>query len=76
MDMWDMQGHMKANTGFLKMNREHRYNTLTPSFAKTVKRGVESMFLDHSVALIYLSTVEGEHFCNGTDFRTILYHLN
>ena len=32
------------------------------------------MYQDHSVKLIYLSTPEGKHFCNGTDFRTLLHH--
>jgi enoyl-CoA hydratase/carnithine racemase len=31
------------------------------------------MDLDHSVKLIYLTTTEGQHFSNGTDFRTMMH---
>ena len=31
------------------------------------------MYLDHSVKLIYLTTAEGKHFSNGTDFKTLLH---
>lgn len=30
------------------------------------------MDVDHSVRLIYLTTPDGQNFCNGTDFRTLL----
>jgi len=32
------------------------------------------MYLDHSVKLIYLTTPEGKHFSNGTDFKTLLHY--
>jgi enoyl-CoA hydratase/carnithine racemase len=60
--------------GVLRLNREHRMNTLTPNFIKQIKRGVETMNLDHSVKLIYLAPAEGKHFSNGTDFRTIMHY--
>jgi len=53
------------------MNKEHRYNTLTTSFMRDVSRGIESMYVDPLVSVIYLGTHKGEHFCNGTDFRSI-----
>ena len=56
------------------MNREHRYNTLTPNFLKQVSRGVETMNIDHSVEVIYLGATEGKHFTNGTDFRTLMHY--
>ena len=56
------------------MNREHRYNTLTPNFVKQVKRGVETMYMNHGCKLIYLTTDKGQHFSNGTDFRTIMHY--
>lgn len=71
--MYDVQASLKAGVGIVRLNREHRYNTLTPNFVKQVARGVESMYLDHSVAVIYLTTPNGEHFSNGTDFRTMLH---
>jgi enoyl-CoA hydratase/carnithine racemase len=47
---------------------------LTPNYITQVKRGVESMYIDHSVELIYLTTAKAEHFSNGTDFRTIMHY--
>jgi enoyl-CoA hydratase/carnithine racemase len=32
------------------------------------------MYLDHGVKLIYLTTGEGQHFSNGTDFRTMMHY--
>ena len=72
--MYDIQARLRSSVGILRMNREHRFNTLTPSFASQVHRGVTSMELDHSVSLIYLTTAEGQHFSNGTDFRTMLHY--
>lgn len=45
---------------------------LTPGFTKQVARGVETMYHDHSVRVIYLTSAEGQHFSSGTDFRTLL----
>lgn len=72
--MLDIQGRLRSGVGIVRLNREHRYNTLTPNFAKQIARGVESMYLDHTVKLIYLTTPEGQHFSNGTDFRTMLHY--
>lgn len=58
------------------MNKEHRFNTLTPKFIKQVSRGVETMYIDHSISVIYLTSTKGEHFSNGTDFRTMLHYFN
>lgn len=58
------------------MNKEHRFNTLTPKFIRQVARGVDTMYIDHSVSVIYLTTANGEHFSNGTDFRTMLHYHN
>lgn len=71
--MFDIQAKLKSSVGVLRMNREHRFNTLTPGFASQVSRGVETMDMDHTVKLIYLTTAEGKHFSNGTDFRTMLH---
>lgn len=43
-------GHL----GILKMNREHRYNTLTPNYVKELKRAVNTMDIDDNVKLIYM----------------------
>lgn len=72
--MYDIQAKLRSSVGIIRMNREHRFNTLTPGFVSQVARGVETMNLDHSVSLIYLTTAEGQHFCNGTDFRTMLHY--
>ncbi len=61
------------NVGILKMNREHRYNTLTSHYIKSLSRGIESLNRDDNVKLIYMSPQNGEHFSNGTDFRTIMH---
>jgi len=71
--MYDIQAKLRSSVGILRMNREHRFNSLTPGFAAQVSRGIETMDLDHTVKLIYLTTAEGKHFSNGTDFRTMLH---
>lgn len=60
--------------GILKMNREHRYNTLTPNYVKELKRAVDTMDIDDNIKMIYMVPQKGEHFSNGTDFRTILHY--
>ena len=60
--------------GFLKLNREHRYNTLTPNYIKNIRRSLETLNNDEIVKLIYMSGAQGEHFSNGTDFRTIMHY--
>ena len=32
--MLDIQGRLRAGVGIVRLNREHRYNTLTPNFTK------------------------------------------
>jgi len=44
------------NTGIMKMNREHRYNTLTPNYVRDVKRGIETLNMDEAAKVIVLST--------------------
>lgn len=34
------------------------------------------MYIDHSISVIYLTSATGEHFSNGTDFRTLLHYFN
>ena len=55
------------------MNREHRYNTLTPQMIADIERGVDTMDNDHNCQAIYLGTDKVEHWSNGTDFRTIVH---
>ena len=55
------------------MNREHRFNTLTPNMIANIVRGVDTMDNDHIATTIYLGSAEQEHFSNGTDFRTIAH---
>jgi enoyl-CoA hydratase/carnithine racemase len=70
----DLQCQHRGNLGVVRMNREHRHNILTPNFTKQIKRGVDTMYHDHNVELIYLTTPKGQHFSNGTDFRTLLHY--
>jgi len=46
--------------GYLRLNREHRYNTLTPNYIKNIKRGLETMYNDDNIKFIYLTTQKGE----------------
>ena len=55
------------------MNREHRYNTLTPHMIVDIERGVDTMDNYHLCQAIYLGTDKVEHWSNGTDFRTIIH---
>lgn len=70
--VYDVQASLMGALGVVRLNREHRNNLLTPGFVKQVTRGVETMYVDHSVRVIYLGTAEGQHFSSGTDFRTML----
>ena len=40
------------------MNREHRFNTLTPNMIANIVRGVETMDNDHIATTIYLGSAE------------------
>ena len=35
---------------------------------------METMYMDHTIEVIYLTTADGRHFCNGTDFRTLMHY--
>ena len=67
-----MSGHL----GIMFMNKEHRFNTLSPSFISEVSRGVGSLYEDRQAKAIYVSTAKGQHWSNGTDFRTMLSMKN
>lgn len=60
--------------GFLRLNREHRNNLLTPNFVKNIRRSLETLNLDEIVKVIYLTSSKGEVYSAGTDFRTLLHH--
>ena len=62
---------MDGPLGVVKINREHRMNTLSPTLVQDINRGVESVYQDHISHVIYLGTEKGLHFCNGSDFRTL-----
>jgi hypothetical protein len=40
---------------------------------ENISRGIETMNIDHIITTIYLSTESQQHFCGGTDFRTIAF---
>jgi enoyl-CoA hydratase/carnithine racemase len=71
--MHDVYGKTRGSLGTVTLNREHRYNMLSPNFIEEVTRGVETMNIDHNVDVIYLTTAKGQHFSIGTDFRTIAH---
>ena len=71
--MLNVYGQLDGNLGVVQMNREHRFNTLTPNMIQNIVRGVETMDNDHIATTIYLGSAEQEHFSNGTDFRTIVH---
>lgn len=54
------------------LNKEYRFNTLSPSFAHEVSRGIGSFYEDRLTRAIYVAPAEGQQWCNGTDFRTLL----
>jgi len=56
------------------LNREHRFNTLTPNYLKNISRSLATLNVDECVKVIYLTGHLGHHFSNGTDFRTLLHH--
>ena len=69
----DLYGSLDGNTGVLKMNREHRFNTLTPHMAESLSRGLNTMDIDQQVSVIYLASERNQHFSNGTDFRMLKF---
>ena len=62
------------NVGFFRLNREHRYNTLTSNFLRQIKRGLNTLDREDSAKMIFMHPFKGEHFSNGTDFRSLLFH--
>ena len=72
-EMYDVYGKSDGSLGSVFMNREHRYNMLSPNMIKEVIRGVETMNTDHVVDVIFLTTAKGQHWSIGTDFRTIAH---
>lgn len=53
----------------MKMNREHRYNMLTPSYIKDLKRFLNTFMMDQEVKIVLMHPHNNEQFSNGTDFR-------
>lgn len=41
---------------------------------KNIRRSLETLNLDEVVKVIYMTGGRGEHFSNGTDFRTLLHY--
>ena len=72
-DMDDIKVYSRGGAGLVRMNKEHRFNILTPHLASQVSRGVKSMDMDHTVEVIFLGGRKGQQFTNGTDFKTLLY---
>jgi enoyl-CoA hydratase/carnithine racemase len=70
----DTYASIEHHVGYLKLNREHRYNTLTPNYIKNIRRSIETLNQDEIVKVIYMTGAKGEHFSNGTDFRTLLHY--
>lgn len=70
----DTYARVSHHVGHLRLNREHRFNTLTPNFLKSIRRSLNSLNADDLVKIIYMTGGKGEHFSNGTDFRTLLHY--
>ena len=70
---YDVWTKIEGRTGTVFLNKEHRYNTLSPSFCREVSRGVSSMYEDRLTRAMIMLPENGKHWSNGTDFRTILH---
>lgn len=70
--MFDVYASTEGRLGVLNLNKEHRFNTLSPSFCHEVSRGIGSLYEDKLTNSIYVSPAQGKHWSNGTDFRTML----
>ena len=70
---YDVYTQISGRTGIIFMNKEHRYNTLSPGFCEEVSRGVSSMYEDRLTRATIMMPEKGKHWSNGTDFRTILH---
>ena len=46
MHQYDVHGRAEGRLGILNLNKEHRYNVLSPSFAHEVSRGIGSFYED------------------------------
>ena len=69
---YDAHATTSGRLGILNLNKEHRFNTLSPSFAHEVSRGIGSLYEDRLTKAIYVTADQGKHWSNGTDFRTML----
>ena len=69
---YDVHCKIDGRLGVVFLNKEHRFNTLSPSFAREVSRGIGSMYEDRLTKAIYITSHNGKHWSNGTDFRTML----
>ncbi len=67
-----MHGWTSGRLGILNLNKEHRFNTLSPSFCHEVGRGIGSLYEDRLTRAIYVQPCQGKQWSNGTDFRTML----
>ncbi len=70
----DTNASIRHHVGFLRLNREHRHNTLTTNYIKNIRRSLDTLNFEEVVKIIYMTGGKGEHFSNGTDFRTLLHH--
>lgn len=70
----DTYASIKHHVGFLRLNREHRHNTLTPNYIKNIRRSLDTLNLDDVVKVVYVTGGKGEHWSNGSDFRTLLHY--
>ena len=70
---YDVWTKIEGRSGAIFMNKEHKYNTLSPGFCQEVSRGVSSMFEDRQTRAMIMIPENGKHWSNGTDFRTILH---
>ena len=72
MHQYDVHGRAEGRLGILNLNKEHRYNVLSPSFAHEVSRGIGSFYEDRLTKAIMVQPDQGKQWSNGTDFRTML----
>jgi enoyl-CoA hydratase/carnithine racemase len=56
----DTQASVRHHVGFLRLNREHRHNMLTPNYIKNIRRNLETLNLDQIVKVIYMTGGKGE----------------
>jgi len=56
--MLSVYGQFDKNLGVIQMNKEHRFNTLTPNMITNIVRGVETMDNDHIATTLYLGSAK------------------